>query len=198
MDSSIKHAPAKDMRQVPAGGMRPGDCMLDESEPVTRAEMVTSMIKRLNRLLGYYSKDHEERLAADIIHLIEHGIKKGAHNDLMTRDYVNKLATGRDILKQVYLSAKNITLEFGMLMHGGAADRERSINVIWVLRLELKRMDTVIGFKGHDHLISEDLQATAAKFIKVMTSDIDKFCNVHGIEEPQPNIVAPPSTRSPE
>lgn len=213
MNSSIKYAPAPEMRRVPAGGKGLDECMLDESAPASKQEMVVKMIRRLNRLLGHYSKEHEAKLSIDIINLIEHGIKKGRHNELITRPFVNKLANGGDILKQVYLSAKNVTLEFGLLMkegviESGAEDahdekkveeeRGKAKNIIWVLRMELRRLESLIGLERYDHLITEEVQATAAQFIKVMRSDIDEFCKVHGIKEDQYSIVPPPSTASPE
>jgi hypothetical protein len=198
MNSSIKNAPEAGIHRIPAGQMQPGDCMLDESMPATRSGIVTKMIRRLNRLLGYYSIENEGKLAIDIISLIEHGIKKEPHNELMVRPFVNKLATGKDILKHVYLGAKNITLEFGMLIREGNAERDKSIKIAWVLRMELKILEGLIGFKEYDYIITEEMRTTAEQFVKVMRSDIDKFCEAHGIEEPQPNINPPPSTTSPE
>jgi hypothetical protein len=213
MNPNIQNAPAKEMRHGPACGILTGDCMLDESEPATRTEIVVKMMRRLNRLLGHYSKEHEEKLAIDIINLIENGIKKGPHNDLMTRAFVNKLANNGDFLKEVYLSAKNVTLEFGLLMNEGVIEsgaedvhdnekveeeRNRAKNIVWVLRMALRRLERLIGLEQYDHLITEGVQETAVQFIKVMSSDIDEFCKVHGIQEDQYSIVAPPNTASPE
>ena len=219
MNASIIDRQAPPAAQTPARDMHYDDYMLDQ--PLSRREMLTRMIKRLNRVLGQYSKDNEERIGRDIVMLIEHGIKKGPHNILMTRHFENKLANG-DVLKEIYKSAKNITLEFGMLMHEGMLesraekehnqakiDKERAeaSNKIWVINFGLGVLESLIKKEEYDFLINGEIKETLSGYIAVIRSDINKFCEVHGIKEAyskqgiietQPSITAPPSTTSPE
>jgi hypothetical protein len=186
--------------------------MADESLPTSKAGIVIKLVRRVNRLLGQYSKENEERIGMDIILLID-GIKKEEHNKFMTGNFVNRLVTGKDILKEVYKSAKYLTLEFGQLMHEGMLEsraetehnkkkiemeKEKASRIIWAIRFELRVLEMISNKEIYDYLISDELRTEANRFIAVIRSDIDKFCAAHGIEEPQPNINEPPATTPPE
>ncbi len=211
MTTSITQAPALALGHTPAPRIHE-DCIADESLPTSKAGIVIKLVRRLNRVLGQYSKENEERIGKDIVILIE-GIKREEHNKFMTGNFVNRLVTGKDILKEVYKSAKYLTLELGQLMHEGVLEskaeqehnnkkieeeKEKVTRIIWAIRFELRILEMTINNESYDYLITDQIKTEVNKFIPVIRSDIDKFCAVHGIKEPQPSINEPPSTASPE
>jgi hypothetical protein len=185
----------------------------------SKGHIALKTITRLNRLLGTYSREHESRLARDIVATVE-DIKGSEENHRMKHPMQNKLGPTITIFREIYLSAKNISLVFGNLMNEGVLETEAeaehnpeaigkeraaAAGTIWVLRLELKTMEGAIDSGNHDHVINLEFYDAATRFVFLMRKDIDAFCRVHGVGgpqlgkgEPQLKIEAPQSATSPE
>ena len=159
-------------------------------------DITLRMLRRLARLLGRYSVENEERLAKDIITLIEHEIKEETENHVMRRPYVNKLCSDGKIYRQLYLSTKNIMLEFGKLM-SDAADEKRAIaehrdedttrdkrdeaGIVWLLEFELRMIKTVIDSGSYSHMMTEELHDELIRYVSILGQDLEKFKGAHGI-----------------
>ncbi|MCX6773856.1 MAG: hypothetical protein NTY68_02545 [Candidatus Micrarchaeota archaeon] len=161
-------------------------------------DITLRMVKKLVRLLGRYSIENEGRLSKDIISLIEHEIKKGHENDLMRKPYMNRLDLNKTgaVYKIIYMATKNVLLEFGNLMDEGAIEHKAKIEhkdseiskemrkeeaMIWVLNMELRRLEVILKSETFMHLINVELHDTLLYYIEILRQDIDKFEDAHGL-----------------
>jgi hypothetical protein len=140
---------------------------------------------------------NEGKLANEIISLIENEIKKGTENAIISDMDEKELDSGSVTYRDIYLSTKNILLEFGLLMAEGksekiakkddrqgdvANDRKNEESMLVILREEINNLEALLKSADSSHLINAGVHEELSVYIRILRKDIDRFEAAHKLD----------------
>jgi hypothetical protein len=108
------------------------------------------------------------------------------------------------------MATKNVLLEFGNLMDEGAIEHKAKLShdddgimkevgkeeaMIWVLNMEMRRLEAILTSETFMPLINVELHDTLLSYIRILRQDIEKFEDAHGLAKG--SNINPEASRTP-